>query len=143
MGNADFVLAWPVVSGASAAWTLSHRLPGGGHTMPQPTGSTSEFYTVVPELTTQDASSRFAAVAFSRLRDAGASYPTQSGVTAAALDPAQTSFIYASSSSKPNGAGETATIIQHNQGMGTTTLDLSKAFITASATAGEDGIDRN
>ncbi|GAA5831081.1 hypothetical protein JCM3770_004296 [Rhodotorula araucariae] len=27
--------------------------------------------------------------------------------------------------------------------MGTTTLDLSKAFITASATAGEDGIDRN
>ncbi|BGP39353.1 hypothetical protein JCM10449v2_003291 [Rhodotorula kratochvilovae] len=138
MANADFLLAWPVVSGSSVAWTLSHRLPGGGHTLPQSTGSTSDYYTLVPELTTADASSPFSAVAFSRLRDPGASYPTQSGVTPAALEDASTSFIYASSTSKPSAADEGATISQHNQPMGTTSVDLSKAFVIATATAGQD-----
>ncbi|BGP39350.1 hypothetical protein JCM10449v2_003288 [Rhodotorula kratochvilovae] len=139
MANADFLLAWPVVSGLSVAWTLSHRLPSGGHTMPQSTGAaTNEFYTLVPELTTADASSPFSAVAFSRLRDPGASYPTQSGVTPAALEDASTSFIYASSSSKPSGTVEGARISQHNQPMGTTSLDLSKAFVVGAASAGQD-----
>ncbi|BGP47450.1 hypothetical protein JCM10450v2_003302 [Rhodotorula kratochvilovae] len=138
MNDADFLIAWPVVSGSSVAWTLSHRLPSGGHTMPQSTGSTNDFYTLVPELTTGDASSPFSAVAFSRLRDPGASYPTQSGVTPAALEDASTSFIYASSSSKPSGTDEGARIGQHNQPMGTTSLGLSKAFIVGAASAGQD-----
>lgn len=120
MSNADYLLAWPTVSGSSVSWTLSHRLPNGAHGQPQLASSdaatsTSTFYTLVPELTTSDASSPFSAVAYVRARDPGASYPTASGVTSAAIQDAATSIIYASSSRAPSGTGEDANLSEHNQ----------------------------
>ncbi|GAA5855551.1 hypothetical protein JCM9279_005117 [Rhodotorula babjevae] len=138
MSNADYLIVWPTVSGSSVSWTLSHRLPDGSHGTPQlastdASTSTTAFYTIVPELTTSDASSPYSVVAYVRQRDPGSSYPTASGVTAATLDAASTEFIYASSSRKPSGTAEDADLAEHNQPKGTTKLDLSQQFSVAAA----------
>lgn len=124
MADADFLLAWPTISGSSVNWTLSHRLPNTnaqeGHGLPSvasedPSTSTTAFYTLVPELTTTDASSPYSAVAWTRARSPGSSYPTASGVATTELGDAQTSFIYGSSSENPGSADETAPVQRHNQ----------------------------
>ncbi|TNY20468.1 hypothetical protein DMC30DRAFT_439181 [Rhodotorula diobovata] len=151
MSNADYLLAWPTVSGSSVSWTLSHRLPNGAHGQPQLASSdaatsTSTFYTLVPELTTSDASSPFSAVAYVRARDPGASYPTASGVTSAAIQDAATSIIYASSSRAPSGTGEDANLSEHNQARFPFLASLQFSVAAAadtegagSATRGSDG----
>ena len=56
MGDADYIIAWPDVSGSSANWTLSHRVPGhSSHDMPQLASSaagtdTQSYYQLVPSL---------------------------------------------------------------------------------------------
>jgi len=135
MSNADYLIVWPTVSGSSVSWTLSHRLPDGSHGTPQlastdASTSTTAFYTIVPELTTSDASSPYSAVAYVRQRDPGSSYPTASGVTAAALGAASTEFIYASSSRKPSGTAEDANLAEHNQ---VRSLPLSPCIAAAEA----------
>ncbi|GAA5925953.1 hypothetical protein JCM3775_005160 [Rhodotorula graminis] len=144
MADADFLIVWPTVSGSSVSWTLSHRLPDGSHGMPQLASTdaataTTAFYTVVPELTTSDASSPYSAVAYVRQRDPGSSYPTASGATAAALGAASTEFIYASSSRKPSTTAEDADLAEHNQAKGTTKLDLSQQFSVAATAAEASG----
>ncbi|GAA5905993.1 hypothetical protein JCM8208_006310 [Rhodotorula glutinis] len=144
MSNADYLIVWPTVSGSSVSWTLSHRLPNGAHGTPKlastdASTSTTAFYTVVPELTTSDASSPYSVVAYVRQRDPGSSYPTASGVTTAALQAASTEFIYASSSRKPTSTAEDADLDEHNQPKGTTKLDLSQQFSVAAAAAETSG----
>ncbi|BGO98767.1 hypothetical protein NBRC10513v2_003162 [Rhodotorula toruloides] len=146
MGDADFLLAWPTVSGSSVNWTLSHRLPNsnalGGHAMPVLASSsagtsTSTFYTLVPALTTSDSSSPFSSVAFTRLVDPGSTYPTAQGVTNAPLGSGTLDLIYASSSRNPGTPNEgQATFSQHNQPTGVTSLDMSAAYaVAANATS--------
>ncbi|GAA5994551.1 cytochrome b561 domain-containing protein [Rhodotorula paludigena] len=136
MADADFLLAWPTISGSSVNWTLSHRLPNTaapeGHGLPSvasgdPSTSTTAFYTLVPELTTTEASSPYSAVAWTRARSPGSSYPTASGVATTQLGDAQTSFIYGSSSENPGNADETAPVRRHNQPMGATTINFQQA----------------
>ncbi|BGP07380.1 hypothetical protein JCM10049v2_003211 [Rhodotorula toruloides] len=141
MADADFLLAWPTVSGSSVNWTLSHRLPNsnalGGHAMPVLASSsagtsTPAFYTLVPALTTSDSSSPFSIVAFTRLVDPGSSYPTAQGVTSAALGSGTLDLIYASSSRNAGTANEgQATFSQHDQPTGVTSIDMSAAYAVA------------
>ncbi|BGP24055.1 carbohydrate-binding domain family 9-like protein [Rhodotorula toruloides] len=141
MADADFLLAWPTVSGSSVNWTLSHRLPNsdtpGAHGMPVLASSgagtsTGAFYTLVPALTTSDSSSPFSSVAFTRLVDPGPSYPTAQGVTNTTLGSGAVDLIYASSSRNPGSANEgQASIGMHNQPTGVASLDLSAPYVLA------------
>lgn len=120
MGDADYIIAWPDVSGSSANWTLSHRVPGhSSHDMPQLASSaagtdTQSYYQLVPSLSTMDASSPYGAVAFLRVLDPASGYPSKSGVqTSLASD--QTQMIYASGSENPGSSSEGASFAQHDQ----------------------------
>ena len=120
MGGADYIIAWPDVSGSSANWTLSHRVPGhSSHDMPQLASSaagtdTQSYYQLVPSLSTMDASSPYGAVAFLRVLDPASGYPSKSGVqTSLASD--QTQMIYASGSENPGSSSEAASFAQHDQ----------------------------
>lgn len=120
MGNADYIIAWPDVSGSSANWTISHRIPGhSSHDMPQLASSsagtdTQAYYQLVPELTTTDPSASYGAVAFLRPLNVGSSYPIKSSAQAA-LNSDPTEFVYASGSKNPGSANEGASFAQHDQ----------------------------
>lgn len=120
MGNADYIVAWPDVSGSSANWTLSHRVPAhSAHDMPELASSTAgsdtqAYFQLVPNLTTTDPSSPYGAVAFLRPLQPDSNYPTKSGVKTTLQSP-QTSFIYASGSQNPGSASPGASFAQHDQ----------------------------
>lgn len=120
MGDADYIIAWPDVSGSTANWTLSHRVPGhSSHDMPQLASTTAgtdtqSYYQLVPELSTSDSSSRFGAVAFLRALNPATGYPSKSGVqTSLASD--KRNLIYASGSQNPGSTSEAASFAQHDQ----------------------------
>lgn len=120
MGDADYIIAWPDVSGSSANWTLSHRVPGhSSHNMPQLASSaagtdTQSYYQLVPALSTMDAASPYGAVAFLRVLDPASGYPSKSGVQTSLVSD-QTQMIYASGSENPFSSSEGASFAQHDQ----------------------------
>ncbi|BGP23608.1 hypothetical protein Rt10032_c02g0659 [Rhodotorula toruloides] len=136
MSNADYVIAWPTVSSSSVNWTLSHRLPNSGNSHAVPTlasgsssGSTADFYTLVPALTTTQSSPSYASVAWIRERTPPSTYPTIAGASSATLQQSKTSFIYGAASRNPKTTNEgTTNLAQHNLGYGTTSLDLAATF---------------
>ncbi|KWU47434.1 hypothetical protein RHOSPDRAFT_30859 [Rhodotorula sp. JG-1b] len=144
MGDADYIIAWPDVSGSSANWTLSHRVPGhSSHDMPQLASSaagtdTQSYYQLVPSLSTMDASSPYGAVAFLRVLDLASGDPSKSGVqTSLASD--QTQMIYASGSKNPGSSSEGASFAQHDQPKGSISLNLTMPVVLSALVAGAAG----
>ncbi|GAA5986814.1 hypothetical protein JCM10908_000908 [Rhodotorula pacifica] len=144
MGNADYIIAWPDVSGSSANWTLSHRVPGhSSHDMPMLASSsagtdTQSYYQLVPELSTSDPSSRYGAVAFLRVLKPGSSYPSKSGVQTS-LASADTQFIYASGSKNPGSSSDGASFAQHDQPKGSTSFNLTMPVVLSALAASSAG----
>ncbi|BGP54871.1 hypothetical protein JCM8202_003380 [Rhodotorula sphaerocarpa] len=144
MGNADYIVAWPDVSGSSANWTLSHRVPAhSAHDMPELASSTAgsdtqAYFQLVPNLTTTDPSSPYGAVAFLRPLQPDSNYPIKSGVKTSLQSP-QTSFIYASGSQNPGSASPSASFAQHDQPHGSTSLNMTEPIVLATMAADTAG----
>ncbi|KAK4052788.1 hypothetical protein OIV83_002075 [Microbotryomycetes sp. JL201] len=135
-GNADFLITWPN-AGGNSPWTLSHRRPGaGGEVMPFPAAmpnsaqGTTNYYTLLPELSSTS-SSPYTAVTYLRRLEYDSSYPNT--VQYNKIERGEQSFIYASSSVSPGDADEAAQIMQHDQSKGTFKLDLSQPLQLAAS----------
>ncbi|KAL8276339.1 hypothetical protein RQP46_011264 [Phenoliferia psychrophenolica] len=94
--------------------------------------STNSFYTFLPAISTSDASSSYTVVSYLRLLAMPSGYVTTSAMKTIARGPQ--SFIYASSTIKPDSTAENAVLTQHNQAHSSFSLDLSTA-ITLDATS--------
>ncbi|GAA6058663.1 hypothetical protein JCM10212_004074 [Sporobolomyces blumeae] len=133
MSNADYLIAWPTVSGSSVSWTLSHRIPGGGsHDQPKMASSasatdTSAFYTPVTALTTTTTGAPYTTVAWLRALQVPSDYPTSSSVSNANVDRTQSlKMIYASASKDPSSTSQNANVAQHNNAFGSFSLDIAQ-----------------
>ncbi|KAL8292516.1 hypothetical protein RQP46_001128 [Phenoliferia psychrophenolica] len=135
MMNADFLVTWPnLAAGATPAtpFTLSHRnSPGEIMPVVAEAGATLNHFTLLPQLSSLDASSSFTAVSYIRLLAMPSGYVTTSTMKTIARGPQ--SFIYASSTVKPEGTAEDAVLTQHDQAHGPTMLDLSVPITLAAA----------
>ncbi|KAK4704668.1 hypothetical protein P7C70_g1538, partial [Phenoliferia sp. Uapishka_3] len=152
MVDADLIVMWPTFTGSPAtdpatSWVLSHR-NAPGHVMPTVASAdaslaTSNFYTLLPALSTTDPSSAFTAVSFVRLLEMPSNYPSTSPHKS--ITQTSTSVCYASSSDRPPTTTQDATITQHNQGHAAIMMDLStKANLVpgvspVASSGGDDG----
>lgn len=128
MLNADMLIAWPNTASTSDPWTLSHRnAPSIGYASSYNTptlasssastnGSTTSFYTFLPELSTSRSTTSYSAVSCIRLLSLS-DYPTTTASKPyATLSWAPTGFIYASCNINPGSISEeTASLSQHDQ----------------------------
>ncbi|GAA6010479.1 hypothetical protein JCM11491_006958 [Sporobolomyces phaffii] len=140
MSNADFLMAWPMTSGSKVDWVLSHRVPNGAHGTPQMASTsssvqTTDFYTIVPELSTTATGSPFTTVAWLRALTPPANYPTSSAVSSSTIDRTSTSLkmIYASASKDPSSTNEASDVAQHNRPYGSFSIDISQPINLASS----------
>ncbi|GAA5838108.1 hypothetical protein JCM5353_004499 [Sporobolomyces roseus] len=138
MSNADYLVAYPMMSGSSGDWTLSHRLPGSGShgdpRMASSGGSTKTFYTLVPGLSSSATGSPYTTVAWLRPLQTPSDYPTSSSVSNANVDPSTSlKLIYASASKSPDSTSETAEIVEHNNAFGSFSMDISQPINLAAA----------
>ncbi|KAK4704883.1 hypothetical protein P7C70_g1328, partial [Phenoliferia sp. Uapishka_3] len=138
MANADFLVAWPTSDSSDIKWTLSHR-QSTGEVMPTVASNvsateTTEFFTLVPTLSTTDHTSHYTVVTYLRLLNMPSDYPTTAKANAIARD--SNDFIFASSTVKPTGNAENAVLTQHDQAHAKTSLDLSTPIILVPTTSG-------
>ena len=131
MSNADYLIAYPTLSGSNIDWSLSHRLPGSGsHGDPRMATSGSNtltFFTLVPNLSSSTSGSPYTTVAWLRALQVPPDYPTSSSVSNANVDPSQSiKMIYASASKSVDSTSETAEIEQHNNAFGSFSMDVSQ-----------------
>lgn len=122
MVNADFVVSWgnPNYGAAGSVnptpFTISHRNSPNGESEPvlanKGTPSTN-FYTIVPAISTTDPASKFFAISYIRLLDPGAAYTTTS--THKTVVRGVQPFIYSSCSIGPADTAEGAILTQHDQ----------------------------
>ncbi|GAA5982038.1 hypothetical protein JCM5350_000624 [Sporobolomyces pararoseus] len=151
MSNSDYLIGWAMVSGSSVNWVLSHRLPNGGHNTPQmasTTGSTqtTDFFHIVPELSTSTTGSPFTTLAWLRELQPPSNYPTSSAVSNAAVDRTSTNLrmIYASASKDPASTNEASDVAQHNRPYGSFSQDISQPInLAASTPFGESGTGKS
>lgn len=141
MSNSDYLIGWPMISGSSVDWVLSHRIPDGDHGTPQMASAssqtkTSDFYHIVPELSTTTTGSSFTTLAWLRQLEPPSNYPTSSAVSNAVVDRTSTSLrmIYASASKDPASTDEAASVAQHNRPYGSFSQDISQPIDLAAAT---------
>ncbi|GAA5836688.1 hypothetical protein JCM3766R1_006992 [Sporobolomyces carnicolor] len=140
MSNSDYLIGWPMISGSSVDWVLSHRIPDGDHGTPQMASTssqtkTSDFYHIVPELSTTTTGSSFTTLAWLRQLEPPSNYPTSSAVSNAVVDRTSTSLrmIYASASKDPASTDEAASVAQHNRPYGSFSQDISQPINLAAA----------
>ncbi|GAA5938290.1 cytochrome and DOMON domain-containing protein [Sporobolomyces koalae] len=133
MANADFLMAWPMLSGTAVTWVLSHRLPSGSHGTPQLASTnsatdTEAFYTFLPELSTATTGSQFTTVAWLRALEPPSDYPTSSAVASTNIDRATSklNLIYASASKDPASTDQNANVEQHNRPYGSLNMDIAR-----------------
>ncbi|GAA5898789.1 uncharacterized protein JCM6883_003427 [Sporobolomyces salmoneus] len=133
MSNSDYLIGWPMVSDSNVSWVLSHRLPNGGHGTPRMASTssaeqTTDFYHIVPELSTSTTGSSFTTLAWLRALEPPSDYPTSSAVSNAAVDRTTTSLemIYASASKDPASTNEASDVAQHNRPYGSFLQDISQ-----------------
>lgn len=131
-----------MTSGSTIDWILSHRVPDGTHGTPQmasssPSVKTTDFFTIVPELSSTTTGSPFTTLAWLRELQPPANYPTSSSVSNTTVDRASTSLkmIYASSSKDPRSVNEDSNnVAQHNKPFGSFSMDISQPIDLAAST---------
>jgi hypothetical protein len=97
---------------------------------------TTDFFKLVPELSTTSTGSSFTTLAWFRELKPPSNYPTSSAVSNTTVDRTSTSLrmIYASSSKDPASTNEASDVAQHNKPYGSFSMDISQSIDLAAAT---------